>query len=205
MMLALAMDQAADHHPVRMPDAARPRPLSVQPIAARRRLGLAGGRRRGGDAGVAVLVPDVMLRLVGKMREDAGVVAQIVQAPGRGAAGGAAELDRDVEGDLVVVLVAAPTFRRDGADQAGVDIFLDRLVRNVAVTLGLDRALAQPGCQRPRTLHQLVRARNAFRRRGGGQCLHGTHVFLPGPSFATERMRSLYTGMVSPHTSKRGR
>ena len=148
MVLALAKDEAADHDPLRVADAARPRPLAVEPVAAGRDLGLAGGGGRGGDAGVAVLAPHVVLRLVGEMREDAGVVAEIVQAPGRRAAGGAAELDRDIERDLVIVLVAVPALGHDGAHEPGVDIFLDRLARDVAVALGLDRALAQLRRQR---------------------------------------------------------
>ena len=133
--------EPADHHPLRVADAARPRPLAVEAIAAGCDLRLAGGRRRRGDAGVAIPVPDVVLRLVREVREDAGMVAQIVQAPGRRAAGRAAELDGDVERDLVVVLIAAPALGHDGADQAGIDVFLDRLPRDVAIALGLDRAL----------------------------------------------------------------
>ena len=161
MVLALAKDEAADHDPLRVADAARPRPLAVEPVAAGRDLGLAGGGGRGGDAGVAVLAPHVVLRLVGEMREDAGVVAEIVQAPGRRAAGGAAELDGDIERDLVVVLVAVPALGHDRAHEAGVDIFLDRLARDVAVALGLDRALAQLRRQRAGAPHQLLAARNA--------------------------------------------
>src|SRR5437879_2180989 len=108
------MDQPADHHPLRMADAARPRPFAVEAIATRCDLRLAGGRRRRGNAGIAILVPDVVLRLVREMRENAGMVAEVVQAPGRRAAGRAAELDGDVEGDLVVVLVAAPALGHDG-------------------------------------------------------------------------------------------
>ena len=108
MVLALAEHQAADHDPLRVANAAAPRPFAVEAVAAGRDLGLAGRRGRGGDAGVRVAAPHVVLRLLGEMRQDAGVVAEVVEAPGRRAAGRAAELDRDVEGDLVVVLVAAP-------------------------------------------------------------------------------------------------
>ncbi len=179
MVLALAKDEAADHDPLRVADAARPRPLAVEPVAAGRDLGLAGGGGRGGDAGVAVLAPHVVLRLVGEMREDAGVVAEIVQAPGRRAAGGAAELDRDIERDLVIVLVAVPALGHDRAHEPGVDIFLDRLARDVAVALGLDRALAQLRRQRAGALHQLLPARNALHRRNGRHCFHGSHAHLP--------------------------
>ena len=50
--------------------------------------------------------------VAGVVRQDAGVVAQVVEAPGRRAAGGLAELDGDVEGDLVVV--RAGSFLREG-------------------------------------------------------------------------------------------
>ena len=123
--------------------------------------------------------PHVVLRLLGKVREDAGVVAEIVQAPGRGAAGRAPELDGDVEGDLMVVLVAAPALGHDGADEAGIDVLLDRLARDVAVALGLDRALGEPRRQRPRALDELRAARDALHRRGGRQGFHGTHGRLP--------------------------
>src|SRR5262245_64579674 len=180
MVLAGAMHEAADHDPVRVADAARPRPLAVQAVAAGDGLDLAGGRGRGGDAGVAVPVPHVVLRLVGKVREDAGMVAEIVQAPGRRAAGRAPELDGDVEGYLMVVLVAAPALGHDGADEARVDVLLDRLARDIAVALGPDRALGELRRQRPRTADKLVTRRDALRRRSGRQCFHGTHASLPG-------------------------
>src|SRR5262249_24331371 len=149
---------------VRMPDAARPRPLAVELVAAGGDLGLAGGRRRSRDAGVAVLVPDVVLRLVGEMRQDAGVIAEIVQAPGRGAAGRAAELEGDVELDLVVVLVAAPALRHDRAQEPGIDVFLHRLEWNIALALGPDRALPELRRQRARPGDQFLAARDALHR-----------------------------------------
>ena len=136
-------------------------------VAAGRDRDLAGRRRRGGDAGGLVAAPDVVLRLLREVRQDAGVIAEIVQAPGRRAAGRFAELDGDVEHHLVVVLVAAPALGLQRVDQAGVDVFLDRLARNVAVALGLDRALAQLGRQRAGARDKLLGGRNLLRRSGG--------------------------------------
>jgi hypothetical protein len=179
VVLARAMNETADHNPLRVADAARPRPLAVEAVAAGCGLGLSGGRRRRGDASIAVPAPDVMLSFVGEVREDAGMIAEIVQAPGRGAAGRAAKLNGDIERDLVIVLIAAPALRHDGADQAGIDVFLDRLARDVAIALGAKRALAQLRRQRPRALDQLLAARDGPRRRSGGrQKFNGTHVRL---------------------------
>src|SRR5262245_62824726 len=164
-MLAGAMHEAADHDPVRVADAARPRPLAVEAIAAGDGRDLAGGRGRGGDAGIAVGAPHVVLRLLGEMREDAGVVAEIVEAPGRRAAGRAPEHDRDVERGLVVVLVATPALGHDGADEARLDVLLDRLTRDVAVALGSDRALGELRRQRPRAADEFLARRDALRRR----------------------------------------
>ncbi len=179
MVLAGAMDQTTDHDPVRVADAARPRPLPIEPVTAGRDLGLAGRRRRRGDAGVQARVPDIVLRLVGKMRKDAGVVAEIVEAPGGRAAGRPSELDRYVELDLVVVLVAAPALGHDGPDQPGIDVLFDRLARDVAITFRLERPLLQPGRQRPGAVDELRAARDAFRRCCRGQRFHGRHVVLP--------------------------
>ena len=179
MILARAKHQAADHDPLRMADAARPRPLAIEAIAAGRDFGLAGGRRRGGDAGIGIDAPHVVLRFVGKMRQDAGVVAEIIEAPGRRTAGRSAQLDRDVEGDFVVMLVAAPALRHDGAHQAGVDVLLHRLARNVAVALRLHGALAQFRRQLARAPHQFVGGRNGLLRRRLCARLDDTHASLP--------------------------
>ena len=214
MVIAGSMDEAADHDPLGMADAARPGPLAIEAITAGCDVRLAAGRRRGGNAGIGVPAPDVMLRLVGEVGENAGVIAQVIETPRRRAAGRAAELDRDVEGHFVVVLVAAPPLRHDGAQQAGRDVFLHRLERDVALALGTHRALAQLRRQRLRATHQFLTARN-FRCGGSGrQHVHGAHRSLlqdgtdyeRSPSMpAADRMRSLYSGSVKPHTSKRGR
>jgi hypothetical protein len=81
-----------------------------------------------------------VLRFLREMRENAGMIGQIVQAPGRGAAGRLAELDGDVEGDLMVVLVATPPPRLQRVNETGVDKFLDRFMRNVAVAFASLRA-----------------------------------------------------------------
>ena len=67
------------------------------------------------------------------------------------AATAAAKLDGDIELDLVVVLTAAEALGHDGADQAGIDIFIDRFARDVAIALGPDGALLQSRRQRPGT------------------------------------------------------
>ena len=51
-----------------------------------------------------------------------------------------AELNGDVEGDLVVVLITAPSLGLQGVNETGVDEFLDRLARDVAVESGPYRA-----------------------------------------------------------------
>jgi hypothetical protein len=59
------------------------------------------------------------------MGQDAGVIGEVVQDPGRGGAGRLAELDGDIESNLVIVLVAAPALRLQHVDQTRIDIFLD--------------------------------------------------------------------------------
>ena len=120
-----------------------PRPAAVEAIAAGRRRDLAGRRRRGGDAGRLVAAPDVVLRLFGEQRQHAGVVGEIIQAPRRRAAGRFAKLDGDVERHFVVVLVAAPALRLQRVNEPGIDEFVDRLLRDVAVALGPHGAFAQ--------------------------------------------------------------
>ena len=131
-----------------MPQAGAPRPAAVEPVAAGHDRDLAGRRRRSGDAGRLVLAPDVVLRLFREQRQHAGVIGQIIQAPGRRAAGRFAELDGDVERHLVVVLVTAPAFRLQGVNEAGIDIFLDRFARNLRSRSALHRAFAQLRRQR---------------------------------------------------------
>ena len=164
MILAVAEHQPANHDPLRVPQAAAPGPAAVELVAAGGDRDLAGRRGRGGDARRLVAAPDVVLRLFGKMRQDAGVVAEIVQAPGGRATGRLAELDRNVERDLVVVLVAAPALGLQRMDQAGVDVFVDRLLRDVAVALRLHRALAQLRRKRLGAGDKLLGAGNIARR-----------------------------------------
>ena len=179
MILAVALHQPADHDPVRVAQAGAPRPAAVEPIAAGRERDFAGRRRRGGDAGCLVAAPDVVLRFFGKQRQHAGVIGEIVQAPGRGAAGRFAELDRDIESDFVVVLIAAPAFRLQRVDQSGVDEFLDRLLRDIAVALRLDRALAQLRRQRPRACDEFVGGRNSKPARRPAAVRRDSRRFLP--------------------------
>ena len=94
-------------------------------------------------------LPDVVLRLVREMGRNAGVIGGNSSRPRpMEAQVDFAELDGDVERDFVVVLVAAPALGLQGMDQAGLDIFLDEFPRNIAVALGLERALAQLRRQR---------------------------------------------------------
>ena len=148
MVFARAECQAADHDPLRVRKPRAPGPAAVEPIAAGHDRDGAGRRRRRGDAGGFVLAPDVVLRFFREKRHDAGVVGQIIQAPGRGSAGRFAEFDGDVEGHLVVVLVAAPALGLQRVDQTGVDKFLDRHKWNLAVALGFERPFAQFRCKR---------------------------------------------------------
>ena len=53
------------------------------------------------------------------------MVGKIVQTPGRRPAGRFAELDRDIERYLVVVLVTAPAFWLQRVNQAGGKVFVD--------------------------------------------------------------------------------
>jgi hypothetical protein len=94
-----------------------------------------------------------VLRLVGEMREYAGVIGEIIEHPRRRGACRFAELDGDIERHLVVMLVTTPPFGLQRVQQTGADIFLDRLARKVAVAFGLDGALAQFRRQRARAAH----------------------------------------------------
>ena len=104
------------------------------------------------------------------------MVGKIVQTPGRRPAGRFAELDRDIERYLVVVLVTAPAFWLERVNQAGGKIFVDRLLWNVAIALGFHGALAQPWRQRTSADDEFVGSRNIVRRGGRSQFgqAHGT-------------------------------
>ena len=80
--------------------------------------------------------------------------------------------------DFVVVLVAAPALRLQGMDQAGLDIFLDRFPRNIAVALGLERALAQLRRQCPGAADEFGGSGNLLRRSSRPQ-LGNAHVKIP--------------------------
>ena len=105
------------------------------------------------DEGRLVAAPNVVLRLVGEMREYAGVIGEIIEHPRRRGACRFAELDGDIERHLVVMLVTTPPFGLQRVQQTGADIFLDQLARKVAVAFGLDGALAQFRRQRARAAH----------------------------------------------------
>ena len=102
------------------------------------------------------------------------MVGQIVQHPSRRCAGRPAEFDGNVERNFVVVFVAAPALRLQHVDQAGVEIFLDRLARDLAIALGLDGALAQLRSQRAGAADQFVGRRN-LGGRGAGPQFGNTH------------------------------
>src|SRR5262249_53091346 len=95
---------------------------------------------------------------------------------GRRPAGRFAELDRDIERYLVVVLVTAPAFWLERVNQAGGKVFVDRLLWNVAIALGFHGALAQPRRHRTSADDEFVASRNIVRRGGRSHFCqaHGT-------------------------------
>src|SRR5438874_4884976 len=129
------------------------------------------------------------------MRQDTGMVGKIVQTPGRRSAGRFAELDRNIERNLVVVLVTAPAFWLERVNQAGGKVFVDRLLWNVAITLGLYGALAQPRRQRTSADDEFVGSRTIVRRGGRSQFgqAHGMSSRL-AKDCARSRSRSRTTG-----------
>ena len=179
MVLARALHQPADHDPMRMAQARAPRPAAVETIAAGRRRYFPGRRRRGGDAGGVVAAPDVVLRLFREQRQHAGVVGKIIQAPGRRTAGGFAKLDGDIKRHFVVVLVTAPALRLQRMNEPGVDEFVDRFLRDIAVALGAHCALAQFRRQRARPRHEFVGARNDCPARMPAAIRRCSRRFLP--------------------------
>src|SRR6187397_1764416 len=74
----------------------------------------------------------------------------------------------------MIVLVTAPALRLKSMDQTGIDVFLHRLTRDVAVALGLDRAFAQLGSQGAGPGDKLICGRN-FPRCGGRLRFGETH------------------------------
>src|SRR5262249_37795231 len=151
--------------------------------------------RRGRDASSRVSAPDIVLRLFREMRQDAGMVGRTAQTQGRRPAGRFAELDRDIERYLVVVLVTAPAFWLERVNQAGGKVFVDRLLWNVAIALGFHGALAQPGRQRTSADDEFVGSRNIVRCGGRSQFgqTHGISSRL-AKDCARSRSRSRTTG-----------
>ena len=66
-------------------------------------------------------------------------------------------------------LVTAPAFWLERVNQAGGKVFVDRLLRNVAIALGFHGALAQPGRQRTSADDEFVGSRNIVRPGGRSQ------------------------------------
>ena len=79
----------------------------------------------------------------------------------------------------MVVLVAAPALGHDGADEAGIDVLLDRLARHIAVALGLDRALTQLRRQGYGAHDEIGTRRNAVWRNGGASFSQTRHELPP--------------------------
>src|SRR5690242_3982640 len=114
-----------------------------------------------------------------------------MQAPGRRSASRFAKLDGDVEGDLVVVLIPAPALGLQGVNETGVDIFRDRLKRNLTVALSLEGALAQFRRELTRAADQILGRRDTARRRGRPQFSKAHVKFLPlTPDCASVTMES---------------
>ena len=116
-----------------------------------------------------------MLRFLGEVRQNGGVIGQIVQHPGRRCAGRSAELHRDVESHFVIVLVTAPAFGLQHMNEPGLDIFVDRLLRNFPITLGFDGALAQFWREFFGAPNQFIGARHVLLWRLGGAQFRDTH------------------------------
>jgi hypothetical protein len=97
------------------------------------------------------------------MRQDASMVAKIVQAPGRGPASRFAELKGYVERNLMIVFVTAPALRLKDVNQTGSKVFVNRFLRNVAIAFSPHSSLAQLRRQRASAGDKFVGSRNIAR------------------------------------------
>src|SRR5260370_12527347 len=163
MVFALAKNEPTYHDPLRMAQPTAPRPTPVENKASGCQGHFSCRRRRRSDAGGFVSAPDIVLRLFRKMRQDASMVAKIVQAPGRGPASRFAELKGYVERNLMIVFVTAPALRLKDVNQTGSKVFVNRFLRNVAIAFSPHSSLAQLRRQRASAGDKFVGSRNIAR------------------------------------------
>ena len=140
---AAIVDHAGQHVPGRGTDAGGKGPAAGQEIAARGGPRLPGGEDEGrGDQRIAVLVPDAVLRLLGKHRQHPVVARQVRQVPCRGSA--AAGEDRaDIDEGAEIKLRAAERGRLEHPEEAGIVQVANRLGRKLPQLLRPLRALGE--------------------------------------------------------------